>query len=106
MSEALGDEGFTPPTSGTAQDWVLVLDDKSKKYFTPGAAAASPSPGTELAGSVVGERHGRREDDPVSVVSADGRAGGAEGAADPVPARDGRAGDGQHQADEWLQGGW
>jgi hypothetical protein len=27
---------FTPPTSGYGQDWVLVVDDASKSYGTPG----------------------------------------------------------------------
>lgn len=27
---------FTPPTSGTDNDWVLVLDDKSRNYPVPG----------------------------------------------------------------------
>ncbi len=27
---------FTPPTSGYGQDWVLILDDASKKYPLPG----------------------------------------------------------------------
>ncbi|MES1217629.1 MAG: putative collagen-binding domain-containing protein, partial [Bacteroidota bacterium] len=26
---------FTPPSSGYGQDWVLVLDDASKKYAKP-----------------------------------------------------------------------
>jgi Putative collagen-binding domain of a collagenase len=27
---------FTPPTSGYGQDWVLVIDDASKKFKLPG----------------------------------------------------------------------
>src|SRR5215212_3197619 len=32
------DRTFTPPDPGEAVDWVLVLDDASKQYPTPGAA--------------------------------------------------------------------
>jgi hypothetical protein len=28
---------FTPPTSGYGQDWVLVVDDASKNFKTPGS---------------------------------------------------------------------
>ena len=27
---------FTPPTSGRGNDWILVLDDVSKNFKTPG----------------------------------------------------------------------
>jgi hypothetical protein len=27
---------FTPPTSGRGNDWILVLDDSSKNFKTPG----------------------------------------------------------------------
>lgn len=30
---------FTPPSSGARTDWILVLDDESKGYQAPGAAA-------------------------------------------------------------------
>lgn len=30
-----GKNQFTPPTNGYGQDWVLVLDDASKKYPKP-----------------------------------------------------------------------
>ena len=29
---------FTPPASGEAQDWVLVLDDAARRYPAPGKA--------------------------------------------------------------------
>jgi len=32
---------FTPPTSGSGQDWVLVLDDASKGYPAPGKNAGT-----------------------------------------------------------------
>lgn len=32
-----GEQEFTPPSPGEAQDWVLVLDDATKDYSTPGA---------------------------------------------------------------------
>ena len=34
-----GDRVFTPPDAGEMLDWVLVLDDASKKFGAPGAAA-------------------------------------------------------------------
>lgn len=56
VQKSLGTKAFTPPTTGSAQDWVLVLDDKSKNYFTPGQQPPPPPPGTGpgLEGSVVG----------------------------------------------------
>jgi hypothetical protein len=32
-----GQQKFTPPSSGYGQDWVLILDDASKKYASPAA---------------------------------------------------------------------
>jgi hypothetical protein len=32
---------FTPPTRGTGNDWVLVLDDSSRNFSQPGARTAS-----------------------------------------------------------------
>ncbi len=32
-----GEHEFTPPSKGEMLDWVLVLDDASKKYPPPGA---------------------------------------------------------------------
>lgn len=40
--ESVGRSGpheFKPPTQGKGQDWVLVLDDESRAYPTPGPAA-------------------------------------------------------------------
>jgi hypothetical protein len=34
--ENSGNKNFQPPTSGMGNDWVLVLDDASQKYKTPG----------------------------------------------------------------------
>jgi hypothetical protein len=31
-----GKREFTPPSSGIGNDWILVLDDASKKYPEPG----------------------------------------------------------------------
>jgi hypothetical protein len=31
-----GERAFTPPDKGEMVDWVLVLDDESKKYPPPG----------------------------------------------------------------------
>jgi hypothetical protein len=31
---------FTPPSNGVGNDWVLVLDDASKKFSAPGRAQA------------------------------------------------------------------
>ena len=33
--ENKGTKTFTPPTSGYAQDWILVLDDAAKNYKQP-----------------------------------------------------------------------
>jgi hypothetical protein len=33
-----GTHEFTPPDAGEMLDWVLVLDDASKKYAAPGSA--------------------------------------------------------------------
>lgn len=32
-----GQQEFIPPTSGYGHDWVLVIDDESKKYRLPGS---------------------------------------------------------------------
>jgi hypothetical protein len=34
---------FTTPSSGTNDDWVLVLDDADKKYSAPGGPQSLPS---------------------------------------------------------------
>jgi hypothetical protein len=34
-----GERAFTPPDVGEMRDWVLVLDDASKRYGVPGARA-------------------------------------------------------------------
>ncbi|MBB6635120.1 DUF4038 domain-containing protein [Cohnella thailandensis] len=39
-----GTRAFTPPSTGVNNDWVLVLDDKSKAYPPPGAGE-EPEPG-------------------------------------------------------------
>ena len=33
---------FTTPSSGTNDDWVLVLDDASRRFPTPGSPISSP----------------------------------------------------------------
>jgi predicted esterase len=55
-SKSLGTKAFTPPTTGTGQDWVLVLDDKAKGYYAPGQAPPPPPPNSNpnLTGSVTG----------------------------------------------------
>jgi hypothetical protein len=32
-----GNQKFTPPTRGRGNDWILVLDDTSKKFKIPGS---------------------------------------------------------------------
>jgi hypothetical protein len=34
--EGTGNRSFTPPTNGRGNDWILVLDDKSKNFRLPG----------------------------------------------------------------------
>ena len=35
MTIAKGSKKFTPPSSGYGQDWILIIDDASKKYVQP-----------------------------------------------------------------------
>jgi hypothetical protein len=37
-------QAFTPPTSGRGQDWVLVIDDTTRKFPPPGELPAAPKP--------------------------------------------------------------
>ncbi|WP_182299461.1 apiosidase-like domain-containing protein [Cohnella cholangitidis] len=39
-----GTRAFTPPSTGVNNDWVLVLDDKSKAYPPPGQGDTDPPP--------------------------------------------------------------
>lgn len=39
-----GTRGFTPPSSGTGNDWVLVLDDTGRGFPAPGGGTTAPPP--------------------------------------------------------------
>lgn len=50
-----GTQGFTPPSSGTGNDWVLVLDDTSRGFPAPGR---EPTPPPAPGGSDDGDSGG------------------------------------------------
>lgn len=57
---------FTPPSLGTGNDWVLVLDDASKKYGKPGEFIVDVAAQTKLP-SLFGNKMMFQQNKPISI---------------------------------------
>ncbi len=61
-----GQRSFTPPSSGTGNDWVLVLDDKSRNFPPPGIPSGNSYP----TASITSPANGALFDAPATVQIA------------------------------------